>query len=75
MNKDYGKRITGAREAIEIVKGSMTEPVFNYSGDVYHAHGVTRELRNMILDGKDPAGAYAGVEWLYKEGSGQPGGI
>jgi 3-hydroxybenzoate 6-monooxygenase len=45
-----------------------------FYGDVYHAHGVTRELRNMILAGRDPAGAYTGVEWLYKEGSGIPGG-
>ena len=27
----------------------------------------------MILGGRDPSGAYTGVEWLYKEGSGMPG--
>ena len=35
----YGKRVAGAREAIEIVKGACREPVFNYDGDVYHAQG------------------------------------
>ena len=45
-----------------------------FYGDIYHAHGVTRELRNTILGDRDPAGAYTGMEWLYKEGSGMPGG-
>ncbi len=45
-----------------------------FYGDIYHAEGVTAELRNMMLGGRDPAGAYGGVEWLYKEGSGAPGG-
>jgi salicylate hydroxylase len=45
-----------------------------FYGEIYHAEGVTAELRNMLLGGRDPEGAYAGVEWLYKEGSGAPGG-
>lgn len=45
-----------------------------FYGDVYHAQGVTRDLRNMMLGGGDPTGPYKGVEWLYKEGSGAPGG-
>jgi 2-polyprenyl-6-methoxyphenol hydroxylase-like FAD-dependent oxidoreductase len=45
-----------------------------FYGDIYHAEGVTRELRNLMLGGGDPTGAYKGVEWLYKEGSGAPGG-
>ena len=45
-----------------------------FYGDIYHAEGVTAELRNMMLGGRDPSGAYTGVEWLYKEGSGAPGG-
>lgn len=43
-------------------------------GDIYHAAGVTRELRNHMLGGRDPEGVYAGLEWLYKDGSEQPGG-
>jgi salicylate hydroxylase len=46
-----------------------------FYGDVYHADGVTAELRNSMLGGRDPLGAYKGVEWLYKENSGAPGGV
>lgn len=45
-----------------------------FYGDIYHAEGVARELRHLMLAGRDPAGPYKGVEWLYKEGSGAPGG-
>ena len=44
-----------------------------FYGDVYHAEGVTRELRNLILGGRGPENAYTGVEWLYKKGSTSPG--
>jgi 2-polyprenyl-6-methoxyphenol hydroxylase-like FAD-dependent oxidoreductase len=37
-----------------------------YYGDVYHAAGVVRQLRNMALAGRDTEAAYKGVEWLYK---------
>jgi salicylate hydroxylase len=37
-----------------------------FYGDVYHAAGVTRELRNIALSGRTPEQAYAGMEWLYK---------
>ncbi len=46
-----------------------------FYGDVYHAEGVTRELRNLMLGGRNPTSAYNGVEWLYKENSGAPGGM
>ncbi len=37
-----------------------------YYGDIYHAAGVVRELRNMALSGRDPEAAYQGMAWLYK---------
>jgi len=37
MNVDLGKRITGAREALEIVKGACGDGVLNYEGEVYNA--------------------------------------
>jgi len=37
MNVEYGKRITGAREALEIIKGACGDGVVNYEGQVYHA--------------------------------------
>ena len=36
-----------------------------FYGDVYHAENVTAELRQMMLGGRDPESAYAGMEWLY----------
>ena len=35
----YGKRITGAREALELVKNACTGDVVNYEGDVYKSRG------------------------------------
>lgn len=55
LKMGYGKRITGAREAIEIVKGSMSAPVFNYSGEVYHAQGFATQWHEfpapLVYDG------------------------
>jgi salicylate hydroxylase len=36
-------------------------------GEVYHAAGVTRELRNMMFAGRTPSQSYDGVAWLYGE--------
>ncbi len=55
INVDYGKRITGAREAIEIVKGSLGDDVVNYKGEVYHARGFVSQWHHgtppLIYDG------------------------
>ena len=34
-------------------------------GEFYHAAGVTAELRNTMLRGRNPAQAYDGMAWLY----------
>ncbi len=34
-------------------------------GDIYHAAGPAAELRRMMLSGRTPAQAYAGMSWLY----------
>ncbi len=36
-------------------------------GEFYHASGVARELRNMMLSARTPDDAMAGMEWLYGE--------
>lgn len=36
-----------------------------FYGDVYHAEGVTRELRNITLGPRTPTQAYQGMAWLY----------
>jgi 5,10-methylenetetrahydromethanopterin reductase len=39
MNVDYGKRITGTREALEIIKCSLGDDTVNYEGQIYSARG------------------------------------
>lgn len=39
MQVPLGKRITGAREAIEMIKRAATEPYLSYQGEVYSARG------------------------------------
>ncbi|HEY2534631.1 MAG TPA: 3-hydroxybenzoate 6-monooxygenase [Xanthobacteraceae bacterium] len=36
-------------------------------GEFYHAAGVAKELRNLMLGGRTPEDAMAGMEWLYGE--------
>ena len=45
-----------------------------FYGDIYHAEGVTRELRNLMLGSKKEGNPYAGVEWLYGKNTDLPGG-
>jgi alkanesulfonate monooxygenase SsuD/methylene tetrahydromethanopterin reductase-like flavin-dependent oxidoreductase (luciferase family) len=39
MNVGYTNRISGTREALEIIKGSFGDEVLNYDGDVYRTRG------------------------------------
>jgi salicylate hydroxylase len=36
-------------------------------GEFYHASGVARELRNMMLGGRKPEDAFESMAWLYGE--------
>ncbi len=36
-----------------------------YYGDVYHAAGVVRELRNQMLRERPPDPSFSGLAWLY----------
>lgn len=60
---------------LRYIRTGRVQLTARFYGDIYHAHGVTRDLRKLMLAGGDPTAAYKGVEWLYKEGSGAPGGI
>jgi salicylate hydroxylase len=61
-------------QAARYLRTGRVQLTARFYGDIYHAEGVTAELRNLMLGGRDPSGAYKGVEWLYKENSGAPGG-
>jgi 3-hydroxybenzoate 6-monooxygenase len=36
-------------------------------GEFYHAGGVAQELRNLMLGGRTPEDAMAGMDWLYRK--------
>jgi 2-polyprenyl-6-methoxyphenol hydroxylase-like FAD-dependent oxidoreductase len=42
-------------------------------GEFYHASGVARELRNMMLAARTPEQSFEAMEWLYGEDSGPTG--
>jgi 3-hydroxybenzoate 6-monooxygenase len=42
-------------------------------GEFYHASGVARELRNMMLGGRTPEQAFESMQWLYGEDYGPTG--
>jgi salicylate hydroxylase len=42
-------------------------------GEFYHAGGVARELRNMMLSGRTPEQAFESMQWLYGEDGGPTG--
>jgi 2-polyprenyl-6-methoxyphenol hydroxylase-like FAD-dependent oxidoreductase len=42
-------------------------------GEFYHAGGVAKELRNMMLSSRKPEDAMAGMEWLYEKQAELPG--
>ena len=37
-----------------------------FYGDIYHASGVTRELRNQLFQGGQESAGFAGLSWMYK---------
>ena len=37
-----------------------------FYGDVYHASGVTRELRNRMFQGGQESAGFAGLKWMYE---------
>ena len=42
-------------------------------GEFYHASGVARELRNMMLSARTPEQSYEAMEWLYGDDAGATG--
>lgn len=37
-----------------------------FYGDIYHASGVTRELRNRLFQGGQESAGFAGLKWMYE---------
>lgn len=49
------------------LRTGRTQLMARLYGEVYHASGVARELRNNMLRGRTSQQAYDSLEWLYGE--------
>lgn len=54
-----------AYEAARYLRTGRVQFMARIYGEVYHASGVVRELRNQFMGGRDPRN-YDGVAWLYE---------
>ena len=52
-------------EQLRYLRTARVQVTARYYGDVFHASGVVRELRNELLAGRSPQTAYDGMAWLY----------
>ncbi len=65
----HGRDIAGAFQAYQqdrYLRTGRVQLTARFYGDVYHAAGVTAELRDMTLGNRAPAQAYQGMAWLYE---------
>jgi salicylate hydroxylase len=63
-NRDYASAFTAYQNARYLRTGRVQIMARVY-GEVYHASGVARELRNMMLGGRTPEQAFESMQWLY----------
>ena len=59
----WPKRFSAYENARYLRTGRVQETA-RYFGDFYHAEGVKRELRNIMVAGRNPHN-YEGNAWLY----------
>jgi 3-hydroxybenzoate 6-monooxygenase len=63
---DYAKAFR-AYQQIRYLRTGRVQIMARVYGEFYHAGGVAKELRNMMLGSRTPDEAMAGMEWLYGE--------
>jgi 3-hydroxybenzoate 6-monooxygenase len=66
MDGDYASAFQAYQQARYLRTGRVQIMARVY-GEFYHASGVAKELRNMMLGSRTPDDAMAGMEWLYGE--------
>jgi salicylate hydroxylase len=66
MDGDYAAAFRAYQQARYLRTGRVQIMARVY-GEFYHAAGVAKELRNMMLGSRTPEDAIAGMEWLYGE--------
>jgi 3-hydroxybenzoate 6-monooxygenase len=62
-----------AYQAARYLRTGRVQIMARVYGEFYHAGGVARELRNMMLGGRTPEQAFESMEWLYGEDAGPTG--
>jgi salicylate hydroxylase len=65
-NGDYAKAFR-AYQAARYLRTGRVQIMARVYGEFYHAGGVAKELRNIMLGSRTPDEAMAGMEWLYGE--------
>jgi 2-polyprenyl-6-methoxyphenol hydroxylase-like FAD-dependent oxidoreductase len=66
MDGDYAAAFRAYQQARYLRTGRVQIMARVY-GEFYHAGGVAKELRNLMLGSRTPDDAMAGMEWLYGE--------
>jgi salicylate hydroxylase len=66
MDGDYTEAFRAYQQARYLRTGRVQIMARVY-GEFYHAGGVAKELRNMMLGSRTPDDAIAGMDWLYGE--------
>jgi salicylate hydroxylase len=54
-----------AYEQARYLRTGRVQLMARFLGDIYHAQGVARELRNQMLGQRTPRQANDGLAWLY----------
>jgi len=66
MNGDYAKAFR-AYQAARYLRTGRVQIMARVYGEFYHAGGVAKELRNIMLGSRTPDDAMTGLDWLYGE--------
>jgi 3-hydroxybenzoate 6-monooxygenase len=62
-----------AYQAARYLRTGRVQIMARVYGEFYHASGVARELRNMMLSARTPEQSFEAMEWLYSEDHGPTG--
>jgi 3-hydroxybenzoate 6-monooxygenase len=62
-----------AYQAARYLRTGRVQIMARVYGEFYHASGVARELRNMMLSERTPEAAFESMQWLYGEDYGPTG--
>ena len=70
--RDYAAAFE-AYQAARYLRTGRVQIMARVYGEFYHASGVARELRNMMLSARTPEQSFEAMEWLYGEDKGPTG--